>query len=156
MANFIISGVGEWMCIVLAGLSMHFFERKICLATFIGLCGLSNLIDAILRRTSHILLDSKGLAYTLDAIAKCTSTGGYIVIFLVAVELFPTELRSVAQSLIMAASSVGALMGPLEELILGDQLICSIALASLSLVTVLLLKYFVIETKHISLVDTIK
>ena len=155
-ANFMISGAGEWLCIGMAGILMHFFKRKTCLIIFVGTSGLGHLLDIILRQASHLLVDSKALAYTLDGVTKSASTSGYIVIFLVAIELFPTELRSVAQSMILTASSIGALLGPLENLILEDQLMCGIVLASLSIMVVLSLKYFVTETKHLSLVDTIQ
>lgn len=154
-SNFIISGLSEWICLVVSVAFMVVFKRKTCLAFFICSTGLIGLMEALLQLTDYSFV----VVNLLDCLAKVSCTSGTIILFLVAYEVFPTELRNCGASIIMTALGMSGVIAPFSPdiiLFVGGQSNYNIMLAMMAFILAACLIFLVIETKNVDVTDTIE
>lgn len=159
LANFVASGISETLCLVISVASMLVFQRTTCLAFYTAVTGLTCLMDSILKAYCDTLVEYFSLAVFIDGLAKLCCLTANVVLFLVAFEVFPTELRNRGASIIMTALSLGGMIAPFCPMItqlIGGQLNYGILIASIAIALAICLASLVTETKNLDVADTME
>lgn len=155
-ANFIITGSGEWLSLLISATSMYHMPRKSCLALFLGITSVSIAIEGIAHSTMDYVWPI--LDYTTDAFIKVFAMCAVMVTFLVMLETFPTELRQSGITVILIFGGACIVVAPFHiefEEALGH-LPHTFMIALITILLAISIKYYLRETGKSDILDSVE
>lgn len=113
-ANFITSGVGEWIACLAGAVALRFFSRRACMSFMMSLIGLTFAMQALIDSKSFtILTDSYLVVTTNNAIGTLASLLLIFVTLIVNQEVYPTVVRQSGTSIVNTFGEFGSSLSPL-------------------------------------------
>lgn len=112
-ANFIISGAGEWVSVIIGAIMLKFCARKTCLALFLFVMASSFVFQSILDLDLVESLDTPFVASTNNAMGTLSSLLLIFVALIVNQEVYPTIIRQTGSSLVNTFGESGSTMAPM-------------------------------------------
>lgn len=156
-ANFIITGTGEWLCLIISATCMYYLPRKSCLALFLGITSVSLIVEGIAHNTLDYVWPL--FDYTIDAFIKVFVLCSIMVTLLVMLEIFPTELRQSGVTVILIFGTIGIVIAPFhirfEEVIGHIHMEHTFFIALIMIVLAILIKYYLRETGKSDIIDAV-
>lgn len=154
-ANFIITGTGEWICLLISTTSMYYIPRKSCLALFLSITSVSLIVEGI----AHSTLDNTWplFDYITDAFIKVFGMCSIMVTLLVMLEIFPTELRQSGITVILIFGFIGMVIEPFHfdfEQVIGH-MPHTFSIALLTILLAISIKYCLRETGKSDILDSV-
>lgn len=112
-ANFIISGAGEWVSVVIGAILLRFCSRKACMTIFLTLMTCSFAFQSLIDIDLIPWLDNP-ISITLNnGIGTLSSLLLVFVALIVNQEIFPTVIRQTGSSLVNTVGESGSTLAPL-------------------------------------------
>lgn len=115
-ANFITSGAGEWVSVVVGAILLKLTTRKTCMSIFLLVMSLSFivqfLIDLEIESLSKIL-DGQVVITTINGIGTLSALLVIFVTLIVNQEVYPTFIRQTGSSLVNTIAESGSTLAPL-------------------------------------------
>lgn len=112
-ANFIISGAGEWVSVVIGALLLRFCARKTCLALFLFIMASSFAFQSILDFELVPSLNNPFVVTTNNALGTLSSLLLIFVALIVNQEVYPTIIRQTGSSIVNTFGESGSTVAPM-------------------------------------------
>lgn len=111
-ANFITSGIAEWIGCALGALLLQVFSRKSCMSSVMFILGLTFVIQSVIDSKAYPQLNNYLLVTTNNAIGTLASLMLVFVAMIVNQEVFPTVIRQTGTTIVLALGMIGATLSP--------------------------------------------
>lgn len=113
-ANFITSGIGEWIACLLGAIALRFVSRRACMSLMMSLIGLTFAIQALIdSRSVDALAHSQLIVTTNNAIGTVSALLLIFVTVIVSQEVYPTVVRQSGTSIVNTLGESGSSLAPL-------------------------------------------
>lgn len=112
-ANFITSGAGEWISVIVGALLLKICSRKFCMSLFISLIGLTFIIQALIDSE---LIQSDNLSTIVNMNNGTGTLSALLLIFVVLIvnqEVYPTIIRQTGSSIVNTLGESGSMIAPI-------------------------------------------
>lgn len=112
-ANFIISGAGEWVSVVVGAVLLRFCSRKSCLALFLSIMAASFAFQSTIDMNFTSSLENPIVVTTNNAIGTLSSLLLIFVALIVNQEVYPTIIRQTGSSVVNTFGESGSTVAPM-------------------------------------------
>jgi hypothetical protein len=112
-ANFISSGAGEWVSVVVGAILLKFFSRKTCMSLFLLIMTCSFAFQSLVDSGLIPALDTVLIITTNNGLGTLSSLLLIFIALIVNQEVYPTIVRQTGTSLIGSIGESGSLLAPL-------------------------------------------
>ena len=112
-ANFITSGAGEWVSVVVGAILLKLLTRKTCLTLFLLILGTSFAFQSIIDLNLVPSLDTPLIITANNGIGTLTALLSIFVVLIVNQEVYPTVIRQTGTSLTNTLGEFGSTLAPL-------------------------------------------
>ena len=112
-ANFVTSGAGEWVSVVVGAILLRFFSRKTCMSLFLFIMTCSFAFQSLVDSDLIPALDTVLIITTNNGLGTLSSLLLIFIALIVNQEVFPTLVRQTGTSLIGSIGESGSLLAPL-------------------------------------------
>lgn len=112
-ANFITSGAGEWLSIVLGALMLEFLSRKASLCLVFNLMTLTFLFQYLIDSDTFPELDTQLVITLNNALGTASTLLLVFVLLIVNQEIYPSLVRQTGSSFVNTVAELGATMAPI-------------------------------------------
>lgn len=112
-ANFITSGAGEWVSVVVGAILLKFFSRKTCMSLFLLIMTCSFAFQSFVDSGLIPALDTVLIITTNNGLGTLSSLLLIFIALIVNQEVYPTMARQTGTSLIGSLGESGSLLAPL-------------------------------------------
>lgn len=112
-ANFIISGAGEWVSVVVGAILLKMFSRKACMAIFLTLIAFSFTFQALIDSELVPSLDTQLIITLNNAIGTLSALLLIFITLIVNQEVYPTVIRQTGSSIVNTLGESGSTLSPL-------------------------------------------
>lgn len=156
-ANFIISGLGEFIGCIIGALMMKFIpQRRLCIFIFLNALALSFALQSFVDTNWVPGLNNRVVTTTINAIGTISSLTSIFIILIVNQEIYPTIIRQTGSSLVNTIGETGSAAAPFLVQVtqaLGN--VNSAALFAIMCLVAALSIYCLNETGGSELLDTV-
>lgn len=111
-ANFISSGAGEWVSVLLGAALLKIFTRKTCMSIYISLIGVQFTFQAIIDAKLAPALDNPTFVTINNGIGTVSALLLIFVVLIVNQEVYPTVIRQTGSSIVNTLGESGSMMAP--------------------------------------------
>lgn len=112
-ANFIISGAGEWVSVVIGAILLKLYSRKTCMTLFLSLMCFSFLFQSLIDSEIATSLDTQAYITTNNGVGTLSALLLVFVTLIVNQEVYPTVIRQTGSSIVNTIGESGSTMAPL-------------------------------------------
>lgn len=112
-ANFITSGAGEWVSVVVGAILLKFFSRKTCMSLFLFFMACSFTFQSFIDSGIMPELDTKVIITANNGVGTLASLLLVFVALIVNQEVYPTIVRQTGTSITNTLGESGSTLAPL-------------------------------------------
>lgn len=112
-ANFIISGAGEWVSVVIGACMLRFCSRKTCMSIFLFFLASSFAFQSLIDSSVAKSLDTTTIVTTNNGIGTLSALLLVFVTLIVNQEVYPTKIRQTGSSIVNTLGESGSTIAPL-------------------------------------------
>lgn len=112
-ANFVISGAGEWVSVLVGALMLKFLSRKWCMSLFLLLMALSFAFQALIDTDMLPSLDTPTIITSNNAVGTLSALLLIFIVLIVNQEVYPTVVRQTGTSITNTLGESGSTLAPL-------------------------------------------
>lgn len=112
--NFITSGAGEWVSVVVGALLLKLFSRKACMSLFLFLMASSFIFQALVDLEWIPTLDTELVVSANNGLGTLSALLLVFIALIVNQEVFPTVIRQTGSSLTNTLGEFGSTLAPLS------------------------------------------
>lgn len=112
-ANFIISGAGEWVSVVIGACLLRFCSRKTCMSIFLFFLASSFAFQSLIDSSVAKSLDTTAIVTTNNGIGTLSALLLVFVTLIVNQEVYPTTIRQTGSSIVNTLGESGSTIAPL-------------------------------------------
>lgn len=111
-ANFITSGAGEWVSVLVGALLLRFFTRKTCMSLFLSIMAVSFAFQSLVESELMPDLDTQFFITLNNALGTLSSLLLIFIALIVNQEVFPTIVRQTGTSMVNTLGEFGSTLAP--------------------------------------------
>lgn len=111
-ANFITSGIGEWVACGLGAILLRLFSRRSCMSSVMIVIGLTFVFQSIIDSGAFAQLNNYIVVTTNNAIGTLASLLLIFVTMIVNQEVYPTVIRQSGTSIVLTVGEFGSTLSP--------------------------------------------
>lgn len=155
-ANFISSGLGEWLGCLIGAILIRICSRTSCMFFFQFITFLSFSFQVLIDSNMFPILNSALTNTINNAVGTFATLSTVFVVLIVNQEVFPTTIRQTGSSIVNTLGELGSTLAPLLTTLysLVGPIGVNIIAAIFCLFTAIL-SFFITETKNLELKDTV-
>lgn len=112
-ANFIISGAGEWISVIIGAGLLRFFSRKTCMSIFLFFLASSFAFQSLVDSGMAKSLDTTVIVTTNNGVGTLSALLLVFVTLIVNQEVYPTMIRQTGSSIVNTLGESGSTIAPL-------------------------------------------
>lgn len=112
-ANFITSGAGEWISVLVGAILLKFYTRKTCMSLFLFIMACSFAFQSLIDSELVSELDNAFVTVTNNGVGTVASLLLVFVALIVNQEVYPTVVRQTGTSITNTVGESGSTLAPM-------------------------------------------